>query len=187
MVQINQEGIECYTYDQILAGSRMVEAWIKDAIWSRAYILSTVEESPNLPVITSSLGQVAIEFYNILRIYLGDRLAQQFADLMGRRTAIRGDLLTALLRNDQGAADNFTREYYANADAIAAFLGEFPGWTQDVWQNLLYSDNNMYLRQIEAILTSNYDMDISIFNNIIHHSINMGNYMAYGILRRRYE
>jgi len=186
MIHINQERIECYTYDQIIAGSRLVEAWVEDAIWSRAFIMSTVGQLPNLPSISDPLGQISIDFYNALRPYWGNRLAEQFANFIGNRTAIRMHLLHAILRNDSNAADNYTRELYANADDISAFLAQFPGWTEDVWQNLLYSDNNMYLREIESILNANYNIETSIFNNTIHHRINMGNYMAYGILRRRY-
>ena len=185
MVHRSQEGVECYTFDQIISGSRLVEAWLKNAIWMRSFVQSTVWDLPNLPTITSRVAQVPIEFYNVLRPFWGERLAQQFTDLIGSRTAIKSSILTAVMRNDQNTADQYTRELYANADEISAFLAQFPSWSRDEWQILLYDDSNMFIRQIESLLNDDYNTEASIYERIINHTINMGNYMAYGILRRR--
>lgn len=185
MVHINQETFECYTYDQIIAGSRIVEAWLKNAIWIRSFAQGTIWNLPNLSAVTSRIAETPINFYNILRPYWGDRLAQQFTDLIGSRTVIKTSILTAIMRDDQAAADQFTKELFANADEIAAFLAQFPHWSRSDWQTLLYDDNNMYIRLIGSILNADYNADISIYDSILQHAINMGNYMAYGILRRR--
>ncbi len=186
MVNISQEGIECYTYDQIIEGSRLIEVWLNEAVWSRAFILSTVEDLPNLPEVTNRLAQVPAQFYNIFRTYWEDRLAQQFTEYFANRIASKENLLNAMIRNDPNTADNYTRELYANADDLSAFLAQFPAWSKDDWLSMLYSSISLYLREVESILNANYNMEISIFDNIINHNIDMGNYMAYGILRRRY-
>ncbi len=183
MAYKNQEQT-CLSTNQISAASSILSLWIEDAIWSRAYVISTVENLPNLDATTERLLRVPTDFYNLLKTFWGEDFALQFLNYINERIAHERDLLIALIDKNQAAADKFTKELYANADRIATFFSQFARRDKHEWQKLLYKDIQMYISQITSILTSNYSSEISIFENIVSNAINMANYMAYGLLTR---
>ena len=77
-----------------------------------------------------------------------------------------------------------TRELYANADRISTFFDQFPRWDKNIWQQFLYSDIRLYLHQITAMMSGNYNEAITMFDRIVSNAIDMGNYMAFGIITR---
>lgn len=174
----------CLTSNQLNMASSILGLWVEDAVWTRAYVISTINNLPNQTVTEDRVLQIPTAFYNVLKVFWGEEIALQYMNYMNERIAHERDLLNALIRGDQESADMHTRMLYENADGISAFFDQFPRWDKNVWQQLLYSDIRMYINQITAILSGNYAEEITIFDNIINNAISMGNFMSLGILTR---
>lgn len=183
MIYKNQDQI-CLTPNQLNQASNIVRLWLEYAIWLRAYVVSTVEDLPYQSAVTDRLLQIPSDFYTVLKAFWGEDIAIQYMNYMMERFAHESDLVKALIRQDYAEADMHTRELYANADSISAFFDQFPRWNKSEWQQFLYSDIGMYLNQVTAMLSGNYSEAIAIFDRIISNSIDMGNYMAFGIITR---
>lgn len=174
----------CLTSNQLNMASSILGLWVEDAVWTRAFIVSTIGKLPNQTATTDRLLQIPTDFYNVLKVFWGEEIALQYMNYMIERIAHERDLLSAMIRGDQESADMHTRMLYENADSISAFFDQFPRWDKNVWQQLLYSDIRMFINQITAILSGNYTEEVTVFDSILNNAISMGNYMALGILTR---
>lgn len=183
MIYKNQEQV-CLTPNQLNQTSSIMRLWLEDAIWSRAYVLSIIGDQPYQSAVTDRLFQVPTDFYEVLKVFWGEEIAIQYMNYMIERISHQKDLLKAMIRQDQAEVDMHTRELYANADGISTFFDQFPRWDKNVWQQFLYSDIRMYLNQVTAMMSGNYSEAITIFDRIVSNTIDMGNYMAFGIITR---
>jgi len=184
MVFINQQtgGQRCYTFEELNILKTMITLWTNYVMWTRSLLISTVQNLPEGPAIRKRLYELPADFYSTLRVFFGNRLAQQFLDYFQSYILIQIQLIEALTNNDQAAADTYTQELYKNADEIAAFLGQFPYWSETQWKQYLYSDINAYLDEVRAFMAGDYEREISIYERILLNAQDIGEYMTRGIL-----
>ena len=72
------------------------------------------------------------------------RTAGQFGDLLTEHPEIGGELVTDLKNHETAKADDARRRWYANADAISAFLaGINVCWNEEKWREFFYSHLEM--------------------------------------------
>ena len=66
------------------------------------------------------------------------RTAGQFGDLLTEHLEIGGELVTDLKNDETAKADDARRRWYANADAISAFLAGINAcWNEETWREFL--------------------------------------------------
>lgn len=61
-------------------------------------------------------------------------------------------------------------------------MGQYSYWNTQQWKNYLYKDQQLYLQEIVALLTGDYQSEIGIFEQIVRNLQEMGRYMASGIV-----
>jgi len=173
---------KCLTFEQLNVLQNMVTLWTNYAMWTRSLMISTLLGLPESQAVRNRVYAIPTEFYSALRIFYGERIAQQFLNYFQRYIVLQAQLIDALERNDQNAADTYTQQLYRNADEMAAFLGQFPYWDERQWKQYLYNDINLYLREARAFMQGDYEGEISIFERILLNASDIGRYMARGIL-----
>lgn len=156
--------------------------WTQYVMWVRALLMALAFDDPNLAAILNRLYRVPLDFYNTLRIFYGDQIAQEMMNYLQRRLIIEGRLINAMITGGQESVDAYTLEYYKNADELAEYLGRFPYWDAARWQTLLYNDISMTFDEIQAILLGEYEREIDIYERILNNATTIGRYMAAGIL-----
>lgn len=113
------------------------------------------------------------------------RTAGQFGDLLTEHPEIGGELVTDLKNHETAKADDARRRWYANADAISAFLAGINAcWNEEKWREFFYSHLEMTEKEATLRLQGNYTADIKVFDNIENEALNMADYMFCGIMRR---
>ena len=106
---------------------------------------------------------------------------RKFEELLRQHLIIGGDLVKAA-KADTASAEALRRQWYQNADEIAAFLAEINAcWRESEWRAMLYS--HLELTQQEATLRigGNDPADIRIFGKIEAEAMEMADMMFCGL------
>lgn len=157
--------------------------WMLYFIWARTAFLGRMFNAPTMIPAQNQLKNIPSDFYNILRRFYGDELSQQFEKYLRNRIDLEGNIVNAMMSNDQNAVDIYSREYIKNAEMIAEFLGQFAFWDETQWKTYLYNDINLFFEEIRAMMASDFEKEADIFKSEINNAMEIGRYMAAGIVR----
>jgi len=159
--------------------------WEQHVVWTRLTILSMVFGLPDVDLVTDRLLRNPKDFESALKPLYGDKAASKFADLFKSHLVIAAQLVKAAKSGDTKAAADAEKNWYANADEIAAFLGSInPYWSENNWRTMLHT--HLALTKSEAVdmLTKNYAGGISTFDEIEKQALEMADMMTYGIVKQ---
>lgn len=159
--------------------------WVEHVMWTRSFIVSTAFSLGDLEYVTKRLLQNPADFAEQLKPLYGAEKAAKFEKLFTEHLAIAGQLVNAAKAGNTAAADELRKKWYANADDIAAFLSEInPFWCKKAWQTMFYDHLKMTENEAVQILTGQYNESISEYDAIQKEALEMGDYMANGIIRQ---
>lgn len=173
------------TYEQLNALITFQKLWTELSAWLRSMLVSTAEDLDNKTAVMDRLYSVIADFYSTLRVFYGPVIAQQFSDLLATLVTNARILIEALKDGDNERADMAIMQMYRTADNMAEFMGRTNVyWDTEQWRHLLYQFIRLYLDEVTAMLTGNYELEISIFDRLDDITDIMGSYMARGIIAR---
>lgn len=113
------------------------------------------------------------------------RTAGQFGDLLTENPEIGGELVTDLKNHETAKADDTRRRWYANADAISAFLAGINAcWNEEKWREFFYSHLEMTEKEATLRLQSDYAADIHMYDQIETEALRMADDMFCGLAMR---
>jgi hypothetical protein len=162
---------------------RLQDLWMQYVMWERSLLIAQAFDLPNLQAVLDRLYGIPLDFYNTLRVFYGDRIAQQMLNYLQQRIIIESRLIDAMIAGDQSTVDTYTTQLYQNADELASYFDQFPYWTAAQWKSLLYQDISMFFDEIRSILSEEYEREIEIFERMLINAASIGRYMAAGILQ----
>ena len=157
--------------------------WALYFTWARTAFLGRLFNLPTMIPAQNLLKNIPSDFHNVLRRFYGDELSQQFQNYLRNRIGLEENIINAMMSNDQNAVDIYSKEYIKNADTIAEFLGTFAFWDEKQWKTYLYNDINLFFEEIRALLTGDFEKEADIFTGEINNAMEIGRYMAAGIVR----
>ena len=102
--------------------NKMRKLWSQHVYWTRFFIISTAEELPDLKYVTNRLLENPGDFANALKIFYGEKKADEFKKLLTEHLKIGGDLVNADKDMNTAKANELRKKWYANADEIAEFF-----------------------------------------------------------------
>ena len=159
--------------------------WEQHVYWTRMVILSMAFGLPDTEVVTNRLLRNPKDFEAALIPYYGEDIAAEFAELLTSHLTIAAELIKAAIANDSAAVDDAERQWYTNADQIAAFLSSInPYWSEQEWQKMLYDHLAMTKTEAVDILTQKYSDSINEFENIEQEALAMADMMTQGIVKQ---
>lgn len=159
--------------------------WEQHVYWTRMAILSMIFELPDAQPVTDRLLQNPKDFEAALRPYYGQEIAAKFAELLTSHLTIAAELVAAAKAGDSTAAADAEKRWYANADEIAAFLGDInPYWSTQMWKSMLDRHLDMTKEEAVDLLTQKYQDSIDTFGNIEQEALAMADMMTQGIVKQ---
>lgn len=159
--------------------------WEQHVFWTRLVISGIAFASPDVACTTERLLRNPKDFEAALRIFYGERLAAEFAELLTCHLTIAGDLFKAAKACNNAAVSEAEKCWYANADQIAAFLARInPCWTKTEWQKMFYSHLAMTKTEAMEMLTGKYADSICTFDTIEREALVMADCMTQGIVQQ---
>lgn len=113
------------------------------------------------------------------------RTAGHFGDLLTEYPEIGGELVTDLKNHEIAKADDARRRWYANADAISAFLSGISAcWSEEKWREFFYSHLEMTEKEAALRLQGDYAADIRMCDRIETEPPRMADDMFCGLAMR---
>lgn len=175
----------CYTERQVMLNKLLRKLWEQHVMWTRSFIISTVEELDDLELVTNRLLSNPTDFAKALSLFYDSETAHHFQELFTDHLEIAAKLVNATKDGNEDEALNYRRLWYQNADEIADFLNTInPYWSFIEWQRLLYS--HLLMIEMEAFYRINkqYNDDIKIYDTSEEEALMMADFMADGLIKQ---
>ncbi|WP_225897412.1 acetylglutamate kinase [Clostridium botulinum] len=159
--------------------------WEQHSVWTRLAIMSIVAGSPDEDLVVARLLRNPKDFEAALRPFYGDKVAAEFSKLLTNHLVIAAELVKASKAGNTDAAADAEKRWYENADQIAELLSKInPYWHLEDWQAMLHEHLALVKAEAVAILTSDYEKGISIYDDLEMQALEMAAMMADGIVKQ---
>lgn len=171
------------TYEQMNLINSFRAFTMEMAIFKRFTATCIILYKDCFDALFARLLQVPYDSFQQMATYLGRERAMTYYNLVNQNVIIMVELLQAMQAKDNQKADALLVSWYHNADEIAEYMASInPYWTREQWQRLLYQDLQMTVNQALAMQVRDYTKSVQIFDQIRHHAILIGDYLAIGIM-----
>jgi len=174
-----------FTKAQVDLRNHLRMLWEQHDVWTWSTIISLVFSLPITDAVVARLLRNPVDFEHALQPYYGARIAAAFRDLLREHLVIAADLVKAAKAGDNKAAAEAERKWYANADAIAVFLGNInPFWSQEQWRRMMFRHLELVKAEAVNMLTGRYEASIAAYDENEIHTLEMADIMAEGIIKQ---
>lgn len=179
------DGGKCFTQSEVSLMNKIRRLWEEHSVWTRATILSLVDNGPDTELVTQRLLRNPTDFADLLRPLYGNDIASRFERLLRDHLVIAAQLVKAAKAGDSKAAEDYERQWYENADELAAFLASInPYWSESEWRDMLHEHLRLVKAEAVSRLNKNYAENIRIFDIIQTQALKMADVMSSGIIRQ---
>jgi len=156
--------------------------WREMVTWIREYLISRFIFGDYYQDAFTRLYNVPVEFGNLLMLVFGEEIGNQYQQLLSDQIIVLRDYIEALISGDINSVNENSRELYQGGDTRARFLASInPFWSQEQLRSLVNTFLTLNAEEIEAFLTGNYELSITIFDMLLSHSDLMGDYFMTGL------
>jgi hypothetical protein len=165
--------------------SDMRKLWEDHVQWTRNVIFNILDDLPGTAQDVARLLKNQDDIGNAIKPFYGEAAGTQLTALLREHITIAADLLTAL-KNDNTAAFNAANaQWFANADAIAAFLSSAnPAWTLAEMKEMMYMHLNLTASEALARKQHNYAADVEAYDNVHNEILQMADLLTEGIAKQ---
>jgi len=174
-----------YNQAQVSLTEELRKLWEQHVMWTRSFIISTVDNLGDQKVVTNRLLRNPSDFANVLKKYYGSSKANAFKELFEEHLLIAAALVSAAKAGNSAEADKQRKLWYQNAEKIADFLASInPYWNRNEWRNMMFE--HLRITEAEAVtrLNKEYEKNVNIYDAIEKQALSMADMMAYGIIKQ---
>lgn len=159
--------------------------WEQHAAWTRMTIISMVFDLPDVDLVTNRLLKNPVDFGNALKVYYGNKIASKFSDLLKAHLVIAAQLVKAAKAGDTSTAAIVEKNWYKNADDIAATLASInPYWSEESWKRMLHTHLMLVKSEAVNMLTKNYEAGINVYDRNETQVLEMADELTQGIVKQ---
>lgn len=159
--------------------------WEQHIYWTRLTVNSIVGSLPDQQATTARLLRNPEDFAAVLKPLYGPAIAGEFARLLREHLTIAAELVQKLKSNQIKEAEDAQRRWYANADAIAAFLGKInPYWSEEEWRHMMYEHLRLLTAEVAARIAGKYEENVATNKLIEPQALEMADVMTRGIVQQ---
>lgn len=152
-------------------------------IWTRAYLIDRYAQLDIADDVFNRLYRVPQQVRNLFQYTFGYDNAIKYAELLAQQIVLFRSLIDAEIEGNVNQVNQYTRQLYQLGDERASFLSSINSfWDETTLRNLIHIYIQYTLEGITARLTGEYSRSIDIFDRLLAHSDQIGNYLAEGIL-----
>ncbi len=169
--------------ENLVEGMRL--AWLEHVYWMRMYLMSVTTDAPDQQAVEERAQQTADEITDVFARYLPINVTRQLRNLLMDHVELTGEIIRTLKSGDMSDYDALIKEWYGNANQIAALLGgQNPFFGSRETRNLLLNHLDLVREEIEYQINGEYGESIETFRNVVAQALSMADYFARGLLAR---
>jgi hypothetical protein len=168
----------------------MRKLWEDHITWTRMVIVDFLAiPDGNLPDTQASVDRLLqnqADIGNAIKPFYGDAAGDQLTALLRDHILIAAEILQDAKAGDTAAFNDAKARWYANADAIAAFLNslnpEF--WPLDEMTTMMHKHLDLTLQEAATYLQGNYAGSVAAYEQVHLEILEMADMLSNGIIRQ---
>lgn len=164
----------------------MRKLWEDHITWTRVFIISAVGDLPDKEGATNRLLQNQVDIGNAIKPYYGDAAGDKLTSLLKEHIMTAAEIVTAAKAGDTAKMQDANRRWFANANAIAAFLsGANPkSWPAAEMQQMMHDHLNLTTAEVQARLKGDWAGDIAAYDKVHEQILHMADMLSEGIAKQ---
>ena len=177
--------MRCVTKTELEIINRFRLLWEQHSEWTRMAITAIVFELPNEEETVTRLLRNPKDFAMTLRIFYGERVANQFSELLTEHLVIAAELVKAVMAGNTVEVEALERRWYQNAEDIAKFLGKInPCWSVQEWRKMLFEHLRLVKDEAVTLINGNYQLNVEVYDILELQALEMADMMSEGIIKQ---
>ncbi|HMA04399.1 MAG TPA: hypothetical protein VKO45_00560, partial [Methanomicrobiales archaeon] len=178
-------GPAIYTQSQVDLRNGMRKLWTDHTVWTRLYIIESLNDSPAATPAAARLLQNQVDIGNAIKPVYGDAAGTQLTALLREHILIAVDIIDAVKAKNATAQAAAETAWTANADQIATFLaGANPNWPLQTVKDLMHMHLSTTKDELVARYTMNYPGDVTAWDAVYNHILTMSDALTDGIVKQ---
>jgi hypothetical protein len=160
--------------------------WIDHVLWTSNYITSaTTAGAEDQTQVLARLLKNQEDIGNAIKPVYGEKAGNKLTDLLKEHIVIAGKIVDAAKSGNDALVKQLNKEWYRNADEIAAFLsGANPYLKNEDLKNLLYMHLKFVTNDITASLAKDWNARIVAIDEGVTHIILMADTITAGVIKQ---
>lgn len=164
----------------------MRKLWEDHITWTRLVIVSIANDLPDTQATVDRLLQNQTDIGDAIKPFYGEEAGNQLTALLTDHILIAAEILQAAKAGDTTALNDAIARWYANADAIAAFLNGLnpENWPLEEMQAMMREHLDLTLREATAYLNGDFEASVAAYDQIHEQALEMADMLSEGIIRQ---
>jgi hypothetical protein len=162
----------------------MRKLWEDHITWTRLFIVSAAADLPDKGPTTGRLLQNQVDIGNAIKPYYGDAAGEKLTALLKEHITTAAEVVAAAKANDTAKLTDANRRWFANADAIAAFLsGANPkSWPAAEMKRMMHEHLDLTTAEAVAHLKGDWAADVAAYDKVHVQILHMADMLSEGIV-----
>ncbi|WP_209123867.1 glycosyltransferase [Alkalihalobacillus sp. BA299] len=177
---------QCMSQSEVKFKNEFRRLWIDHVLWTSNYITSaTTAGAEDQKQVLSRLLKNQEDIGNAVKPLYGEKAGNKLTDLFKEHIVIAGKIVDAAKNRKEDMVYKQNKEWYRNADDIAAFLsGANPHLKNEDLKKLLYMHLELVTNDLSASLEKNWDARIVSIDEGVTHIILMADAISSGVVKQ---
>lgn len=178
----NQNNGYLVNMNEVRLLEKMNLAWEQHIMWTRMLLISIAENLKDLDATQNRLLRNPKDIANIFRPYYGANVATQIERLLTEHLEIGKNLIVALKDKNETEAEELSKKWYQNADAMADLFNRInPFYPRERVRNMFYDHLRLITDEVKARLRGDYKADIEAYDLVQKEALEMSRFFVNGI------
>ena len=162
----------------------MRKLWEDHITWTRLFIVSAAADLPDKGPTTERLLQNQVDIGNAIKPFYGDAAGEKLTALLKEHITTAAEVVAAAKANDTAKLTDANRRWFANADAIAAFLsGANPkSWPAAEMKRMMHEHLDLTTAEAVAHLKGDWAADVAAYDKVHVQILHMADMLSAGIV-----
>ncbi|WP_427127885.1 glycosyltransferase (plasmid) [Priestia megaterium] len=160
--------------------------WIDHVLWTSNYITSaTTAGSEDQKQVLARLLKNQEDIGNAMKPLYGKKAGNKLTELLKKHIILAGKIVDAAKTGKKALVNQLNKEWYRNADDIAAFLSHAnPYFKNEDLKKLLYMHLKLVTNDLSASLAKDWEARIGAIDEGLSHIILMADTISTGIVKQ---
>ncbi len=175
--------MKCITRTELEIIKRFRLLWNQHSEWTRMAITAIVLMLPNEEETVNRLLRNPKDFGMTFSLFYGDKIGNQFSDLLTEHLVLAADLVKAILAGNTELANEINTRWYKNAEEIAVFLSKInPFWSEAEWKDMYFTHLQLVANEAMTLINKEYQKNVDDYDVLEVQAMEMADMMSKGII-----
>jgi hypothetical protein len=176
----------CITKSEVKFENDFRRLWVDHVLWTSNYITSaTTAGAEDQKDVLERLLRNQEDIGDSIKPVYGEEAGNKLTDLLKEHIVIAGGIVEAAKSGDQTKLGQLNKEWYRNADDIAAFLSNAnPNLKNEELKKLLYAHLELVADDLNASLKKDWQARIVSIDDGVTHIIMMADAISDGVVKQ---